>query len=318
VLSSRDLGLRVVVRRRVDGGLTDVVGHLLAYDERAVSVLRPSGEVVDVEPAAVTAAKVVPTAPTRPGWTVPQLSAAELQRVCWAGWPARDVEMLGEWALRAHDGVTGRANSAMTVGDPGRPVAGALGEVEAWYAARGLPALVQTPLADPVDVQLRGLGWRQLHVTIVQVAPVGPVLSRLPSGEPGGLRSVVAAEPSTDWLSLMHDLDPERRESHLAILTGPDRVGFVTTYDGDEPVGIGRVSIEGTWAGVTSVDVAPGRRRSGIGTVVMRELLAWAGDKGAVASYLQVRALNAAALRLYAALGYVTHHPYGYRVPPGT
>ena len=39
------------------------------------------------------------------------------------------------------------------------------------------------------------------------------------------------------------------------------------------------------------------------------------GERGAVASYLQVRAGNAAALRLYAALGYVTHHPYVYRAP---
>jgi hypothetical protein len=28
-----------------------------------------------------------------------------------------------------------------------------------------------------------------------------------------------------------------------------------------------------------------------------------------------VRAANDAALRLYAALGYVTHHPYSYRAP---
>jgi hypothetical protein len=47
----------------------------------------------------------------------------------------------------------------------------------------------------------------------------------------------------------------------------------------------------------------------------MRALLEWAGRQGAVASYLQVRAGNAAALRLYAALGYVTHHAYTYRAP---
>jgi ribosomal protein S18 acetylase RimI-like enzyme len=47
----------------------------------------------------------------------------------------------------------------------------------------------------------------------------------------------------------------------------------------------------------------------------MRSLLGWAREHGAVASYLQVRAVNDAALRLYAALGYVTHHPYNYRAP---
>jgi ribosomal protein S18 acetylase RimI-like enzyme len=40
-----------------------------------------------------------------------------------------------------------------------------------------------------------------------------------------------------------------------------------------------------------------------------------AAERGAEATYLQVRAANDAALRLYAALGYVTHHPYCYRAP---
>jgi ribosomal protein S18 acetylase RimI-like enzyme len=45
----------------------------------------------------------------------------------------------------------------------------------------------------------------------------------------------------------------------------------------------------------------------------MAALLGWAREQGAVSSYLQVRAGNPAALRLYDALGYVTHHPYCYR-----
>jgi GNAT superfamily N-acetyltransferase len=120
--------------------------------------------------------------------------------------------------------------------------------------------------------------------------------------------------PAQDWLELMHDLD-EDVDTHLAILTGPPVVGFATLYRGDEPVGIGRVSVEREWCGITSVDVAPSAQRQGVGTAVMATLLDWARQQGAVASYLQVRAGNAAALRLYDALGYVTHHPYGYRAP---
>ena len=116
----------------------------------------------------------------------------------------------------------------------------------------------------------------------------------------------------------MHDLDADDPEAHLAILTGPDRVGFATLRRGGEPVGIGRVSVEGDWAGVTSVDVAPSARRQGIGSAVMGDAAA-AGrpTQGAASSYLQVRAGNPAALRLYDALGYVTHHPYCYRAPVG-
>jgi N-acetylglutamate synthase len=314
-LDERAVGGRVSVRREVDdpdGRLTDVVGHLLDLTDSALTVLRPSGEVVQLDRSAVTAAKVVPPAPVRPGWAVPEVSPADMQRICWAGWPAREVEMLGEWALRAHEGITGRANSAMAVGDPGVPTGAALDAVQQWYVAKELPPLLQLPLADPRNLEMADAGWSRQHVTIVQVAAIGPLLDTVPRRD--DLRAVAEPLPSADWLALMHDLDDDV-DNHVAILTGPDRVGFATLYRGEQPVGIGRVSVEGVWAGVTSVDVAPSARREGIGSAVMRVLLSWAAGQGAVASYLQVRAANDAALRLYAALGYVTHHPYNYRAP---
>jgi ribosomal protein S18 acetylase RimI-like enzyme len=310
LLTSHDVGRRVSVRRRVDGGLTDVLGHLLDLTDDRVEVLA-RGVVVTMDRAAVTSAKVVPPAPARRGWTVPQVSAADLQQICWAGWPAREHERLGDWALRAHGGITGRANSAMAVGDPGAPVEEALDRTARWYADRGLPPLVQLPLADPANHRMSAAGWERLHVTGVQVAPVAAVLAAVP---PPSLRVMVEPTPSDDWLSLMHDLDPDVG-AHVAILTGPQVVGFATLYDGADPVGIGRVSVEGQWCGITSVDVAGSARRRGIGTQVMAGLLAWAQQHGATASYLQVRTGNAAALRLYDALGYVTHHPYCYRAP---
>jgi ribosomal protein S18 acetylase RimI-like enzyme len=263
--------------------------------------------------ADVTAAKVVPPATPRRGWEVPSVTPDDMQRICWAGWPARDSALLGDWALRAHGGITGRANSAMAVGDPGLPVPDALRAVESWYAERRLPPLLQLPLADPANLVMADQGWPRLHVTVVQVAPIAAVLVGIDRQD--GLRAMVERVPSSDWRSLMHDLDTGDPEAHVAILTGPDRVGFATLYRGDQPVGIGRVSVEGEWAGVTSVDVAPAARRQGIGSAVMAALLGWAEEQGASSTYLQVRAANPAALKLYDALGYVTHHPYCYRAP---
>ena len=311
MLSPRDVGARVSVRRRVpEGRLTDVLGHLLDVTENHLEVLGP-GEVLRLPLADVTAAKVVPPATPRRGWEVPAVSADDMQRICWAGWPAREVERLGDWVLRAHGGITGRANSAMAVGDPGTAVPDALRSVQAWYAERGLPPLLQLPLADPANQEMADAGWSRLHVTVVQVAPVAPVLAR--AKEPT-TRAVVEPAPSSDWLSVMHDLD-EDVDDHVAILAGPPVVGFATLYRGSDPLAIGRVSVEGDWCGITSVDVVPSARRRGLGTEVMTALLAWAQQQGATSSYLQVRAANPGALKLYDALGYVTHHPYGYRGP---
>jgi ribosomal protein S18 acetylase RimI-like enzyme len=237
-----------------------------------------------------------------------------MQRICWAGWPAREHELLGDWALRAHGGLTSRANSAMAVGDPGMPLGEALARTSDWYAERGLTPLLQLPLVHKANRVMADEGWQRQHVTVVQVAPVAAVLATTAESS---LRAVVDPRPSADWLSLMHDLDDDV-EGHVEILTGPPVVGFATLYRDDVPVGIGRVSVEGTWCGITSVDVAPSARRQGIGSAVMRALLTWAQQQGAVSSYLQVRAANAGALRLYDALGYVTHHPYVYRSPEQT
>jgi ribosomal protein S18 acetylase RimI-like enzyme len=313
VLTDADVGRRVSLRRLVDGRPTDALGFLIERTDRRWQVLRSDGSVTDIDPAAVTAAKRVPPASVRPGWAVPPISAEDLQAICWAGWPAREVDRLGDWVLRAHGGITGRANSAMAVGDPGRPLPEALAAVERWYAGRGLPPLLQLPLADPVNLALAEAGWGRRHVTIVQVAPIGPLLDRLPVAV--DLEAAVEPTPSDAWRSLVHDLDATDPASHLAILTAPPVVGFATVRREGTPVGIGRVSVEGTWAGVTSVDVATGVRRRGVGSAVMRALVGWAHEQGAAATYLQVRVANDAALRLYAALGYVTHHPYCYRSP---
>ena len=61
------------------------------------------------------------------------------------GWRAPEEASLGNWLLRAAEGFTGRANSALAVGDPGLPLAGAVDEAEAWYRARGLPPMIVIP-----------------------------------------------------------------------------------------------------------------------------------------------------------------------------
>ena len=70
----------------------------------------------------------------------------------------------------------------MAVGDPGLPVPDALRAVASWYADRGLPPLLQLPLADPANLVMADEGWRRLHVTVVQVAPIAAVLAALPTG----------------------------------------------------------------------------------------------------------------------------------------
>ena len=54
------------------------------------------------------------------------VTIAELEAVAAQGWRAPEEAPLGGWLLRAAEGFTGRANSALAVGDPGLPLADAL------------------------------------------------------------------------------------------------------------------------------------------------------------------------------------------------
>ena len=60
-----DVGLRVVVRRRLDGGrYTDLLGELLHWDEHEVRVRDRHGQEHTVRTSDVVAAKRVPPPPT--------------------------------------------------------------------------------------------------------------------------------------------------------------------------------------------------------------------------------------------------------------
>ncbi len=126
------------------------------------------------------------------------ISIRDLEEAAAGGWRApEETRMKGDWRrqgrwaggegwlLRAADGFTGRANSALASGDPGMPLADAVAEVCRWYTARGLPALVSVaypiggPHAEPLDGFLAGRGWpvRSAAATVMTAASAAPPTS---------------------------------------------------------------------------------------------------------------------------------------------
>src|SRR5262249_18729532 len=99
-----------------------------------------------------------------------------LEAVAARGWPAPDTARLGGWLLRAGEGWTRRANSALLLAAPARPVPAALDAVRDWYAARRLPAALAVPLPAqaPADHTAARLGWAADAETEVLTAPVHP------------------------------------------------------------------------------------------------------------------------------------------------
>ena len=322
------VGHRVVVRYRLDvpadAGLgtptaTDVLGTLLAFDRDGVAVLSDGADpaVVRVPHERFITGKPVPPRAS----TLARVSAAHLMAVADAGWPARTVEQLGDWRLREAAGFTGRANSALPVGDPGMPLVAALRQVEGFYAGHGLPALAQVVVGSDLEGPLAANGWqvaRHRDGAIVQVAPVAMARRAASSlnrrDAPADAGPVTLSDRlSEGWAQLYGRTADVPAEVVRQVLTGPQSVGMAAI--GDPPVAIGRGVLTGDWLGLAAVEVHPAHRRRGLARRIVDELLAWGAERGARSAYLQTRPDNTGALALYAPYGFVTHHRYRYWGP---
>ncbi|MFJ9616983.1 GNAT family N-acetyltransferase [Streptomyces noursei] len=335
-ITRADVGKRVSVRRLTgapagEPAFTDAIGVLTSWDDGVLSITRRDGGSVRVEESSLVAAKVVPAAPARR--KVPAATVRELQEVAARGWPAVETERLGEWTLRAsvqetarvagapagpeRTGFTRRANSVLPLGDPGVPLDEALGRATRWYAERGLPALVSvaTGRADADErlaAALAERGWRDEAHTSVRIAALAPLADT--EADTSGV--LLSRQPDDGWLGLYNRAGAPTATG-LAVLTGGPSVWFARVpAPGGGTAAIGRLAVDGRWAGFAAVETAPERRREGLATLVMAALAERALTEGASAAYLQVEADNTGGLALYDGLGFVEHHGYHYRRGP--
>ena len=95
-------------------------------------------------------------------------------------------------------------------------------------------------------------------------------------------------------------------EQSLSSLCGDHAVGFVAVEaDGHASAYVGMTYAAGEGS-ITNVATHPSHRRGGRGEAVLRALLAFAGDVCPDGVFLEVRPSNAAALALYARVGFAT------------
>ncbi len=242
------------------------------------------------------------------------ISIDELERTTARGWRAPEEVPLGDWVLRAAGGFTGRANSALALGDPGLPLPAAIGQVRAWYAERELPALVSTAFpvgqseSSEVDVWLRDRGWPVLRGAIVMTAGVPAEAAMVDGVE-------VRDEPDDGWLDLYRYRGERPPPVSRQLLKSAPWQAFGSVRRGGRTVAIGRVAVASGWAGLTAIEVAPDYRRRGLGRTITEALVAAAVDRGGVTGlYLQVDDGNSAARALYREVGFADHHAYHYRM----
>ena len=322
-LARLTVGMRAVVRHRVDGGLSDALGQVVALDADTITVETRRGPQV-IARSDVTLAKEVPPRASRRGAPHRAISVDDLQLAMVDGWSPAERDRLGDWVLRAAGGFTGRANSVLPIGDPGLPLDEAVARCESWYAARGLPSqfCLTGPVGfdsreDPLGALLLARGYRPSPLVDVMTGSAQDVALAAeavsPTAPPGGpIEVTIEASLSERWFEAYQRQRPEAGDSARSVLTGsPEQLFGGIEVDG-RLAAVARVAFAHAWAGVFAVEVEPSQRRRGLATVLTGALAREARARGIRSLYLQVSDANAAAVSAYEALGFSTHHTYVY------
>lgn len=315
-------GMRAVVRRRIEHGVTDALGDVVAMDADTISVQTRLGLVV-IQRAIVVAAKEVPPRTPRRGARHLAISMDDLERIMVAGWQPVERAELGGWVLRAAAGFTGRANSVLPLGNPGMPLSEAVDRCETWYDERGLRRLFALfgPAGfavgdDPLGRELLGRGYTPFNNTSVLTIATGAMPQEVPHAS--GARVQLESGPSPRWWDAWagwdggSDHDNDGSSAARAVLTGSAEQLFASLEVDGAVVGVARVTFAQAWAGVFALHVAPEHRRTGVAVQLMSAVADAAHARGIRFIYLQVQQASLPARGLYERLGFSVHHEYCY------
>ena len=247
----------------------------------------------------------------------------DLERRAFRAWPALETHEVAGWVQRLAGGYTKRANSINAL-EPGPDFTDRVRtSLEQIYRERGLPPIWRlTPLAPAsADRVLADRGYRRIDESLVQRAPLDGRFG----GRFGGVDPEVkiASAPSPAWLegfATLSPVAPQHRQTMAGMLgriAAPviSQAGFARVEEDGQPIAFALGVVDGDHVGIFDVLVAPRARRRGLARRLTESICAWGRAHGARFAYLQVVATNAAALPLYASLGFETVYAYAYRVP---
>ncbi|WP_236795779.1 N-acetyltransferase [Amycolatopsis sp. GM8] len=232
--------------------------------------------------------------------------AETIELLCAEAWRPVTEEPLGDWRLRAASGFTGRANSALAIGDPGVPLPEAIDRVCDFSHAHGIPPVVQAISGSETERAIEAAGWlpdtghAAGHLVAVLVGPLGR----------GGDGVSFLPEPSAGWWELVAGTaEPTPAQRHV-LTTGEIGHGVA-----EITAGAVRTAVVGELLHISRLAVRPEHRRRGLARALMAGAGSWAAGRGATECVLQVAVGNSPALALYETLGFREHHRYRYWVP---
>lgn len=234
-----------------------------------------------------------------------------IERATLAAVAPEALEEIPGWLLPFDSGTVGRAKSAVPTAHTA-PDAALLREIEARYAARGLPALLRIPATPQFDAfrdLLARSGYAGERPTEVHTAAAAA-----PERCWDGPAAVVADAPDAGWSSVFlgEGLDPADGASRVRSLSRASGSLFCSVREHDRTVAAGAAAFGHGWASVHGMRTAQAARGRGHATRVLATLAGAARARGFARVFLQVQADNAPALSLYRRAGFELAWTYTY------
>lgn len=238
----------------------------------------------------------------------------ECERRIVNAWPAPATLLIGDFVLRFAGGYSGRANSASPLKAGAALDDAALDLIEELYRAEGLPPCIRlTPLIAPeTSRRILARGYALKDASFGMIVALDPGACAI---EPD---LQIEARASPEWIAgvAARQIGLKTSAANLAAIVEKVRLpaAFATLLIAGEPVAYGMSVAERGMAEIGSVVVDGARRRQGFGRRIVSGLMAWAASQHCASAYLQVDQTNAAALELYAGLGFGQVYAYETRI----
>ena len=232
-------------------------------------------------------------------------------------WPAREEKTIKGWLLRAHDGITARANAVYPYTNQSDIELSALiEEAIKFFEQRGHPPIFKmTDVCRPegLDLKLDGLGFGVEMRTHLKIAPLDNLTSITPTIDV----KIDEIAPS-GWFETYADASGYSDRTISARRSIIEDIKLRKTYasvliDG-KIVGLGLGVVNNGWLGLFSIVISSQYRRRGIGTSINQALGSWAKQLGAENAFLQVEFENHPSIVMYEKMGFKTLYDYWYRV----